>query len=86
MDTAQSVSTNEIYPEIGVSLCTPAGELASAELHDTSFSYNSCARVGLFVPSHLSGPFFKSAQAKFMEVQVNSIVKKVWVEIDVTYC
>lgn len=86
-------SGQTVFPVIVAYHNYPAGTQIYPNFRGTCGAYNERARVGYYVPSHLSGPYLSNAtQAMITGYATNEAsmgtftVKSITVEIDATFC
>lgn len=86
-------SGQTVWPTIRVHMCDATGQQLWPSYIDHTGGYNRRARIGLHVPSHLSGPFLLNGTKRFMRVETyqessvgegNFPIKTCVVEWDVT--
>lgn len=82
-----------VFPTLIVYFNDTNGTSLYPDFRGSAGAYNERARVGFYVPSHLSGPFSKNSTKELVNGKVfNSYnvgtfpVQSVLIELDITYC
>lgn len=85
-------SGRTVWPTLIVHMCDATGQQMWPSYVDHAPAYNRRARIGLHVPSHMSGPYLNNSTKRFVHVQAYNEgstgtfeVQTVVIEIDATF-
>lgn len=95
-DVVTPASGQTVFPTVKVWYNYPLGSRTYPNFEGRAGGYNERARVGFYVPAHMSGPFSANSTSRFLDVEcysgelssgkVNFPVQGCVIEVDLTFC